>query len=247
MSHTQTEIFGINPALDPATLAGRFAATGRVQIDGFLASDGPALLRAELAASPAWRHIVNGGTKVFEIPRADFEAMPADQRAALDGAVITGAASGFQYRYDSIRVPDAATARAKLDSLLVAFARFMAEPAALSLFARITGLQDLIFADAQATRYHPGDFLTRHDDDVAGKHRRLAYVLGLTPGWQSEWGGLLLFNDATGGLVDAFLPRFNALSLFAVPQPHSVSYVAPFAQTSRLSVTGWIRSIVPDA
>jgi Rps23 Pro-64 3,4-dihydroxylase Tpa1-like proline 4-hydroxylase len=31
------------------------------------------------------------------------------------------------------------------------------------------------------------------------------------------------------------------LNIFAVPQPHSVTIVAPFAAAARYSVTGWLR------
>ena len=102
----------------------------------------------------------------------------------------------------------------------------------------MTGAADIAFADAQATAYAPGDFLTAHDDNVAGKARRAAYVLGLTPGWRTDWGGLLLFHrDST-----AWVPRFNTLNLFGVPQPHSVSQVASFAGNRRYAVTGWLRA-----
>jgi Rps23 Pro-64 3,4-dihydroxylase Tpa1-like proline 4-hydroxylase len=66
-------------------------------------------------------------------------------------------------------------------------------------------------------------------------------VLGLTPGWRAEWGGLLMFHERGGDIERALMPRFNVLNVFAVPQLHSVSAVAPFAGNDRLSVTGWLR------
>jgi Rps23 Pro-64 3,4-dihydroxylase Tpa1-like proline 4-hydroxylase len=107
--------------------------------------------------------------------------------------------------------------------------------------ADVIGPSDVAFADAQATRYGPGDFLTAHDDAVEGKHRRAAYVFGLSRDWRAEWGGLLLFHEPEGE-VRGYVPQYNALNLFAVPQPHSVSLVAPFAPRERLSVTGWLRA-----
>ena len=92
-----------------------------------------------------------------------------------------------------------------------------------------------------ATAYGPGHFLTAHDDEVAGKKRHAAYVYNLTPTWRIDWGGLLLFHGADGHVARGFTPSFNALNLFAVPQPHSVSMVAPFAANRRYSVTGWLR------
>jgi Rps23 Pro-64 3,4-dihydroxylase Tpa1-like proline 4-hydroxylase len=41
-------------------------------------------------------------------------------------------------------------------------------------------------------------------------------------------------------VTEAWVPRFNALNVFAVPQPHAVSIVAPFAVGARCSVTGWL-------
>ena len=61
-------------------------------------------------------------------------------------------------------------------------------------------------------------------------------------GWRADWGGLLLFQDADGHVSEGYVPKFNALNLFAVPQTHAVSQVASFATASRLSITGWIRS-----
>jgi SM-20-related protein len=235
----------INPALDVPALATRFAQNQRMQIADFLTPDSAEALRTELLASSAWRHVIKGEEKVFEVARRDFEAMPPSDRARIDDAVHAGAARGFQFRYDVIRVPDERSKRAGIDTRLAEFTRLMSRADVLRLIHAVTGAEPLAFADAQATLYRPGDFLTRHDDEVAGKHRKLAYVLGLTEGWQPEWGGLLLFNDDTGGVAETLVPRFNTLSLFSVPQPHSVGFVAPYADQPRLSVTGWIRSAFP--
>ena len=51
-----------------------------------------------------------------------------------------------------------------------------------------------------------------------------------------------MFHDGEGDVRRGLLPRFNCLNLFAVPQPHSVSLVAPWAGHVRISVTGWLRS-----
>ena len=233
----------LNPALDADRLAVDFAANRRVQVADFLLPDSAVLLRSELLGRHDWQRVIHGGGRVFETPTAEFDAMPPSERAVLDSAIIAAAASGFQFSYDTIRVPDLPALRTKRGTLLDEFAVLMSAPATLALLCRIAAIEtgDVGYADAQATRYRAGDFLTRHDDQVTGKNRQLAYVLAMSPEWRPDWGGLLLFEDATGRLVDAFAPRFNALSLFAVPQPHSVSYVAPFAPHPRLAVTGWIR------
>ena len=41
--------------------------------------------------------------------------------------------------------------------------------------------------------------------------------------------------------TDVFVPRFNTLSIFTVPQFHAVSCVAPYAPMGRLAITGWFQ------
>ena len=168
--------------------------------------------------------------------------MAPEARAQLDAAVIAAARTGFQFRYDSIRVSDDEAERAASATPLDRLARLFSSPAAIALFRTVTGHADIDFADAQATAYHAGDFLTAHDDNVAGKGRRAAYVLNLTRVWRAEWGGLLLFHGPDGHIERGFVPKFNTLNLFEVPQDHSVSFVTPFADRPRISVTGWLRT-----
>lgn len=237
--------FAINPALDISALARRFMQSGRIQIQDFLVPAAAEALQRDLLTNTRWRHMISASDKVFEAAVDDFHAMPADQRKALETAMFATAARGFQFQYDAIRVPDLEAERQRSGTLLDAFASFLSAADTRAILCKITGARDIVFADAQATRYRPGDFLTRHDDAVAGKNRVLAYVMGLSREWRAEWGGLLLFNGKGSDVIETIVPRFNALSLFTVPQPHSVSYVAPYAPEPRLSVTGWLRSAMP--
>lgn len=235
--------FTINPALDREWLAGCFAASGRIRIADFLAGDGARRLRDALLAATGWRHVINGETTVFEIDAAHYDALPPQERAAIEQAVHAAAARGFQFRFDTIRVSDDAGERLRSGAILDAFATFMSSQAVRDFIAEVTGARDIDFADAQATRYRSGHFLTRHDDAVDGKQRRLAYVLGLTADWRADWGGLLQFHGADGGVAETMTPGFDTLCLFAIGQPHSVSFVAPFAEAPRLSITGWFRAL----
>lgn len=235
--------FNLAPSIDVEALAECFARTGRVQIAPFLDDADATALAAHLLGRDDWRQVMNAGDKVYESVPAVLATLTDAQRTRLEEAMNAAARDGFQYRYQSIRVPDDAAARAVLGDPLAAFARFMASTAVLDLLARVTNARDINFADAQATNYDKGDFLTGHDDGVAGKNRRAAYVFGLTSRWRAEWGGLLLFHGGSGGVAEGYVPAFNTLSLFAVPQEHSVSQVTPWAGGPRLSVTGWLRAI----
>lgn len=113
----------------------------------------------------------------------------------------------------------------------------------VKLGVAITGRSDIIKADGQLTRYRPGDFIGLHNDvGSEASDRLVAYTLGLTRIWRADWGGQLLFHDAAGDVIRGHAPRWNTLTLFKVPQYHSVAAVAPYAQAPRLSVVGWMRN-----
>ena len=233
--------YRLNRALDRDALAAEFRRSGRVHIADFLDPASAADLHAFLKASSDWRLVLNQTDKVFDLDRAAQAALSAEARAQLHEAVHAAARYGFQFMFESIRVPDDEPARAAQDDALNRFATFLSSDPVLAFFRQVTGKDAIAFADAQATAYGPGHFLTAHDDEIAGKDRHAAYVFGLNPAWSPDWGGLLLFHRADGHVAEAYVPRFNALNLFAVPQAHSVSLVAPFAASRRYSVTGWLR------
>lgn len=108
--------------------------------------------------------------------------------------------------------------------------------------AMVTDQPKVAKADGQITRYRPGDFIGLHTDASMEEDTRLtAYTLGFTREWRSDWGGQLLFHDDKGDLSRGYMPGFNTLTLFKVPQLHSVATVAPYAKAYRHSVVGWLR------
>jgi len=234
--------FAINPALDPAQLAPQFIGHGRVHLPGFLVPPAAEQIHRYLAQSAEWSLVLHDGTHVRE-------ATPEQRRHAdevwereMAAFAYARAREGFEFLYEHRKVADDPRERAADASPVARFVDFLNSPVFLEFARRLTGQPDIVRADAQATRYRPGDFLTQHDDfDKTGrKLRRAAYVFNLTPRWQADWGGQLQFIGPDGHVTEAWVPRFNALNVFAVPQPHSVSIVAPFAVGARYSVTGWL-------
>lgn len=237
--------FALNPLLPVEELAERFAAGERLQIDNLLAPESALLVADYLATSDRWRHLLNVKDRTWEVASDEWDALPDDKRKIVLSAVDEAAAFDFQYQYDTIRVPDALSERETSATMLDQLAQFLSSPPVLDTLMRVTGANDLVYADCQATRYRSGDFLTPHNDELEGMHRRYAYVLSLTEGWLPRWGGLLHFVDDSGGIENTITPRFNALSLFSIGQSHYVSQVATYAPMPRISVTGWLRTRVP--
>ena len=226
---------------DRAALAAQYKAEGLVRIGSFLPDDRADHLHHELRARTDWHQVFNSNDKLFELDRSTQATLEPERRAELDQAIYAGAREGFQYRYETIRVPDEEAARNASDDPLARLALDLSSGELRDLLREITGEPAIRFADAQATAYSPGDFLTGHDDRLPGKDRLAAYVLSLTPVWRIEWGGLLVMHGDEETASRAYLPAMNVLTLFAVPQMHSVSEVSRAAAYRRYSVTGWLR------
>ncbi|WP_394730886.1 2OG-Fe(II) oxygenase [Altererythrobacter sp. GH1-8] len=232
--------FALSPHLDIESCARHFAETGSVSLDGFLPNDQARQLAAHLSERSDWSEVFRGESQTFDMPVTAFDALDDARKQQIDRMIHARAAHTFQFRYRSIRVPDERAQRKPDADALHGFAEFMCDDPTLAVLRQVTGLSRIAFADAQATAYSAGHFLTQHDDSVEGKNRLAAYVFSLSEGWKADWGGLLSFPH--GDTVHAFVPRFNALRIFAVPQPHSVTFVPPFVTDTRYSITGWLRS-----
>ncbi len=116
---------------------------------------------------------------------------------------------------------------------------FLNTDACLNVIKEITGDKEIYSAECQFTRFLPGHFLTRHQDEVDSRNRKYAFVISLTKDWHTDWGGLLQFYFEDGTPKEPYNQVFNAMSLFDIKHIHSVTYIAPFAKRPRLSLTGW--------
>ncbi|TRW14204.1 2OG-Fe(II) oxygenase [Glacieibacterium frigidum] len=235
-------LFDLAPRADRSALAETFARERRVRIDDVLTDATAAEIHDVLTRETDWGLGWTGaGGEAANIRGAALRALAPPARAALGEAAPQRARRGeFAFVYGRYPMLDAYREGwdpgHPLDLLLE---HINAEPL-LDLIRAVTG-EAVIKADAQATLYAPGHFLTQHSDDQAGENRRVAYVLNLCRDWRPDWGGYLLFHDDAGDVIAGWRPRFNSLSLFAVPQLHSVSYVPPFAPVERFAITGWFR------
>jgi SM-20-related protein len=231
----------LDQRMDPRLIRNVFRRSGRAHIPGILTTPCAQQIYRCLSTQTPWQMSVHDDI-ARDLPIASLDQLASNLRAALIQRIEARAAHGFAYRFANCRIDGHEDDPALKDLYITRFYRFLNSPEFLE-FARVaTGCPDIDFADAQATLYRAGDFLTCHDDDVAGKNRRVAYVFNFTPTWRVEWGGLLAFPDQFGHLHEAFMPSFNALNLIRVPTLHAVTQVASFALGGRYSITGWLRT-----
>lgn len=225
--------FALHPAVDAAALAEVYARDRRVQITPFLAESDALRLRDHLRDRRDWLLALRTEAREFEFDRVSQAGFGPEKLAGLR-KLAAPADGGFTYSYERI------AADGDGDTILTGFAAFLGGEPVLDLFRSVTGVETIASIDAKASRYGPGDFLSLHHDRQEGSRRIAAYVFGLTEGWRAEYGGLLLFHEPGSDVRGGVVPRMNALTLFAVPQGHSVSQVTAFAPSPRLSVAGWL-------
>lgn len=227
---------------DLSDLHNRFKKSGRVHIPNILAVESAENITETIAKDTRWNLVTNNNGRHLDLDAEGITALSNDDRIKFADAVHSQARWEFQYLFANYPIYDSYYSGRLQDGVLRRVFEFLNSPPFLDSIRAVTGDETINFADAQATKYEPGHFLTVHDDEVSGKNRCCAYVLNLTKEWRADWGGLLQFYDNNGHIVEAFTPVFNALNIFSVPQKHSVSAVAPFAGAPRYSITGWLRS-----
>jgi hypothetical protein len=228
------------PEARRAAIRARLAATGRGQVTDLLAAEDAQALSAAAGEAP-YNTVTRRGSGHVDLPAAWLASLTPPQKTGLGEVIQTSARSEFQYLYDNHPIYDLSQ-MGQAEPVWAGLVDFLNGEAFLGLMRDLTGDPELALADAQLTRFRPGHFLTQHDDHAEGKGRRYAYVLGLSPAWSIDWGGLLAFHGDDGNVSEAFTPRFNTLNLLKTPQPHSVTQVALNAGGDRLSVTGWLRT-----
>ena len=229
----------LNPSLDLDRMASALAQDGRVHIRDILTYDSAARVHQCLARETDFSLLCRTAADQAQAWRV--ASLTPQKEAELMNAAYASARDGFHYLYDGHVLSRDGEAYPDPSHYLSAITAFLNSAPLLDVVRRVTGNSAIAFADAQATRYRPGHFLNQHDDGN-DKGRIAAYVLNMTPNWRLDWGGALLFLDWRGHIAEGFAPAFNALNIFAVPQPHLVGFVSPFAGAHRLSITGWFRS-----
>lgn len=234
----------LNPRLDSTTLAEAYTRKSRLQIRDLFVAQDAAQIREALLQTP-WSIAFNEGKTVHRLSPDDQAKLSRGQVAEIMAGIGRRAAHQFQYlyEYDPIFVRYFAKDHPWMP-VFEAY-EFLNSPAMLDFLRRVTGLDAIRWADAQATIYRAGHFLKVHDDVKPEEQRLAAYVLNFTPDWPRDWGGYLQFFDTQDNVEQGYRPLMNAINLFTVPTQHSVEMVAMFATAPRLSITGWLRADDP--
>lgn len=237
-------LFDINPALDRPALASRFQKDRKLQIRDLLTEESARNLHRVLSQQTdwglAWRAADEGPEN---IPREKLSKMTREELVERQRKLYAALrATDYGFVYSQYPVLTSYQEQWEPGGPHEALMELINDEPFMSLIREVTGIPELVKADAQATIYGPGQFLAMHDDSHVKEGWQVAYVLNMCADeWRPDWGGYLNFFDEAGDIIHGFRPRFNALNIFQVGQSHNVSYVPPFAPVARYAITGWFR------
>ncbi|WP_286828914.1 MULTISPECIES: 2OG-Fe(II) oxygenase [Kordiimonas] len=232
--------FSLNSQLNVDDLAKEYASKRRLHIPNILSEVSANKIATCLETQVPWGFAYNNGESQF-LRAEEMQKMSAPDQQKLLKELYDRARTGFQYAYNCYPILDAYMNGWGQVPLLDRVLEFINSEEVLAFMRTLTGRPEIIKGDAQATRYGPGQFLKFHTDNVTEEFRVAAFVLNFTRDWDPDFGGYLQFYDKDWDIEEAFLPRFNALNIFTVPQNHAVSYVANYATKQRYAITGWFR------
>ena len=230
----------ISNELDLSAWRRELSARQRVLVSDYLQPDAAQALEACLVNDVPWTLALRDAAGPRTIGHGENQQQTPEATARLLADTANSARGGaFRFAYDSYMMVTAYQQQRDPGLLLHRLLEFFNSPEHIAFARALTGDPRIRRINAQATRYRPGHFLRYHDDENVEEGRLYAYVLNLSRDWKADWGGLLQFIDDEGMVTGTFLPRWNTLSLFAVPAGHAVSMVMPWADRDRLAVTGW--------
>ncbi len=235
----------LNPELNASALADAYAAKGRLQVRDFLTEVSAESVLAVLEVQTPWGLCFNDGDRVVQIDAERIQHLTTAERMHISSGVTEGARRGFQFLYGIYPLFAAYFESTAPRTPLAAVYEWLNGPAFLGFMRQVTGIKEIVWADAQATNYGAGHFLKYHTDENPAEKRLAAYVLNFTKGWGRDWGGFLQFFDETYDIECAYRPVFNAVNIFTVPAHHSVGMVSSYVPRGRLSITGWLRGDDP--
>lgn len=230
----------LNPDLDLDYYAHEFQTHGKVQVQDALRPEVADFLYQVMAEQVPWHLAFRDRHGSQELSPKAWHGMRPEQRQQLEKEIFRIARGDFQFCYFTYMMVAAYLEKRDTDLPLNRVIELINQSGWLDPMRKITGFEQIGRANAQATCYRAGHFLTGHNDFSKNENRLTAYVLNLTRDWKSDWGGLLQFMDEEGRVTDTLMPRYNSISMFRTPAMHCVSPVALYAGGSRYTITGWL-------
>lgn len=228
----------LNSNLDAKLLRDQYLVNNLLQVKDIFPTPQAEKTYQCLATETPWGLSYMGEKRGETIPPKKYQALSPEELQEIYQYIFKTARQRYQFMY---LLHNLNQTNRDPDLFIHKIGDFLSSEPVLAFIRELTGIPEIISADAQATRYIGNCFLHPNNGEDKENGRRVAYVLNMTKNWDPNWGGFLQFFNPGMDVIESFKPTFNALNLFTVPKGHSVSFVAPFCSGERLSITGWFR------
>jgi SM-20-related protein len=239
--------FELNPTLDQVKLSADFEKKRRLRVPDFLRPAGALALYKHLEQYVGWQPFLVSEGKLLTAAPDVHGSYPIDLHRIMCDRAYEGARRGFASLYEADRLfpedlPQGLLQNDHADSSLLAhFSHFLNSAEALNLIRGVTRKSEIQRVEIQATRHRRNHFSTFRalmPPTQSSETVFAAFTITLNLEWMPEWGGLLEFQSHEGYVVEAYVPSFNVIDIFSLPQGHWISPVAPFAAGMRMAISG---------
>jgi SM-20-related protein len=229
----------LSDSLDVDCLRASFARKGRLLIGQVLRQDCATALREYLESDTEWGISLAPNARGRRFASAvTYRGFNRSQmRDVFDIAYSDGGAQ-YAHLYETFSLSNYRNGSSRAGQYYAQFCEFVRSEPFLRFVRQITGLESVRTSTMVACRYRAGHFYASHVDATGGDGHRASYILNLSDYWDAQWGGLLRFKREDGHIDEAYLPRFNSMSIFLSSLEHAVGIVAPYAQHARYSIAG---------
>ena len=229
--------FNINPDFDLDSAKLEYGQNKKVRLTNFIPEEQAIKLTEAIHNHAQFEQAFFLDNESRQSAYEKIQELSPEERANLIQAIYKQAAQGVGFWYGREGISD------KSNEVILAFYNWYNSDEVISAIKNITGINEIKAVSGQVSRFMPGDFLTRHKDNIGQDKRRVAYSFSLSPAWHPDWGGLLQFYKEDGSPTETWVPKFNTINLFDVTEVHSVTTLAAFSPSPRYAISGWFKEI----
>jgi SM-20-related protein len=232
----------INPALNLEAAKARYAFQRRVHIVDFLDVASAEHVYRLLSTDTPWGFAYHDGAAGRYMSMRDLEGLTRGRSERVAKALQEAVQQqNFSFGYHHFPLSLVTTGESGTHNEHEELHEFLGAENILSIMRDISGKPDITQAEIQADLFSPMHFLGLHKGEQKYKNQ-IGFALTFARHWHPDWGGHLNFHAESGDVIQGIMPRFNCLTLYELPQNHSISIVPTSANEKLFMLRGLYHS-----
>ncbi|MEM7432649.1 MAG: hypothetical protein AAF351_12040 [Pseudomonadota bacterium] len=212
---------------DCEELADRYSRRGFAYASSALDLEKLNEILAVLESSHEWGMVTCRSGRMLGAPPADYQAYsPSEKRALLEDAYLAANNEFSCFReklwsHDNQLVGEANSCENLRADTAFGDQRFA------GFLSAITKEESVSLVDIEVTRYSWGHFSSF--SNFASDDGSFDVIVGLSPDWFLDWGGLIEIRDHLGSVERAYSPEMGNITVVSRLRPWAISHVNDLA------------------